>query len=196
MSKIKDIIKYFYYIGILILVIFLILNHKSCEDKLIKELIKPSKDTIDFNIKVKSDTIYIKDTILSFKYIKIPIPKIDTLYKVVYLDSGACNRIYVYEDSLKDTNISIYYKDYIQGILRNKNISYKLKVPIKIIDSITTIITISKKPTFEFTGGFVAGKGIISPNIEIGLKRHKIGLGYNLISKSPNFSYKYTFFTK
>ena len=67
-------------------------------------------------IKHSRDTIWAKDTLYKFKSIKVPvkIKVTDTIYKVLPVDSSACNTVSLYKDSLIDSNIVIYYKDYIQ----------------------------------------------------------------------------------
>ncbi len=138
-------------------------------------------------IKHSRDTIWAKDTIYSFKRIKIPVKVrvTDTIYKVLPIDSSACNTVSLYQDSLIDTNIAIYYKDYVQGILRSKDLSYKLKIPLKIIDSVKIKETITIKPKFNISAGSIVGANMIAPGIKVGIKRHEFGINYNIISPTP-----------
>jgi hypothetical protein len=138
-------------------------------------------------IKHTRDTIWAKDTIFSFKNIKVPIKvKVtDTIYKVTPIDSTACNTVYLYHDSLVDTNIVIYYKDYVQGLLKSKDMSYKLKVPLKIIDSVKIKETIIVKPNFNLSVGSIVGPNILAPGVKVKFKKHEVGVNYNLISPTP-----------
>lgn len=138
-------------------------------------------------IKHSRDTIWAKDTLYKFKSIKVPvkIKVTDTIYKVLPVDSSACNTVSLYKDSLIDSNIVIYYKDYIQGVLRSKDMSYKLKVPLRIIDSIKTKETITIKPKFNISLGSIVGVNMIAPGIKVRYKRNEFGINYNIISPIP-----------
>lgn len=189
MGKIKDIALL---VITLVALVLLVLMLPKCDGFKLPNL-KPNNDTIRIHT---VDTLWAKDTLFKFKTIKIPVPTIvtDTLYKPIYIDSNRCNTVFVYADSLVDSNLVIYYKDYIQGILRNKDLSYKLKVPLRIYDSVTT--TIIKRPTVAVYGALTLGQGIIAPGAEVGLKRFKIGLGINLITNKPIFSIGYKLFER
>jgi hypothetical protein len=187
-QKIKD---YLLFTTTLIAIVLFVMLLNKCGDALNKYKIENQKDTI---ITHKTDTVWARDTVFSFKKIKVPVPQVDTLYKPIYVDTNDCRRIFVYKDSLVDTNLVIYYKDYIQGILRGKELSYKLKVPLRIYDSTTTIIKIN--PKFELYGTLMLSKGMIAPMGEIGLKRFKIGFGYNLNTKAPVGSISYKLYSK
>lgn len=142
----------------------------------------------------KTEHIYHTDTVFQVKHIKIPVPRIDTVEKIVYADTNNCRRIYIYQDSLVDSNIVFYYKDYIQGTLRDKKMSYKLKVPIRIIDTIS--ITDKVFPKFNASIGFEVGLNLASPIINIGYEKGNVILGYNLLTKTPQVGFTYRIINK
>lgn len=187
MEKVKSYILLFLTFVVLILII---LSIKDCSG--LKEPLVPIKN--DTTIIHHKDTIWTKDTIFSFKHIKIPVKQVDTVFKPIYIDTNDCKRVFVYKDSLVDSNLIIYYKDYIQGILRDKELSYKLKVPLKIYDSV--IETIKIHPKFVLYGTLGIGQGIIAPGGEVALKRFKIGLGYNFQTRSYMGTLSYKLFEK
>ena len=75
--------------------------------------------------------------------------------------------IRVYYDTLTDANLVIMTKDTINGFLLGHNVSYKLKVPIRIIDSIfvNTIKTEQAKRKAKFLVGIGTSEGIQNFNI-------------------------------
>lgn len=178
------------------LLVWIFITMKSCNQSKIG--LNEKADTI-VKIIHTSDTVFPDPKIVhDLKIIKIPVPKIDTFFKPVYMDSSMYNRIYVYQDSVIDSNLIWRYKAYTQGILRDLKSSYTLKVPIRIIDSIKIDKTITKRSKFALYGGLIASKGLGAPMIEVGYKRISVGLGLNLLGEKPMpvFSYKYLLFSK
>lgn len=145
-----------------------------------------NNEIIVTKVKHTRDTIWAKDTLYSFKNIIIPKRIIDTIYKPVYIDSGMCNTVSLYTDSLIDSNIVINYKDYVQGILRNKEITYKLKVPLKIIDSIVVDKTQIIKPTKGLSTSLIATNRMIAPGIAIRHKNNEFGINLGISSPINN----------
>lgn len=137
-------------------------------------------------VKHTTDTIWAKDTLYSFKNIIIPKRIIDTIYKPIYIDSGICNTVSLYTDSLIDSNIVINYKDYVQGVMRNKEITYKLKVPLKIIDSIVVDKTQIIKPTKGLSTSLIATNRMIAPGIAIRHKNNEFGINLGISSPINN----------
>jgi len=181
----------------IILIIAILLT--TCGTGLVKDLIKANKPTSDTTVVHKVDTIFAHDTIYKFKGIKVPVPYIihDTVVKVDGKDT--CVNIKVYQDSLVDDNINIYYKDYIaQGTLLGKDLSYKLKVPLRIIDSQTMTIKVPTlyPPVFQIHASVIVGVNIFAPEIGVSYKRHTVTGGYNLTNKRPILGYKFTIFRK
>lgn len=191
-QKIKDYLLFGLTLGLLV---WIFLTMRSCEKSKIG--LNTGHDTVTV-IKHSVDTIFPDPKIIhDLKIVKIPVPRIDTVFKPVYMDSAMCNRIYVYQDSVIDSNLVWRYKAYTQGVLRDLKSNYTLKVPLKIIDSVKVTTTIVKRPRFALYGGLVASKGIVAPIGEVGLKRISVGLGLNLIgSPTPVFSFKYLILSK
>jgi hypothetical protein len=168
---------------------------KRLSDKYLINNILPdgTKETI-----TKTEHIYHTDTIFKVKHIEISKPVLltthDTFIKPVYVDTNNCRRIYVYKDSLVDSNIVFYYTDYIQGIIRDKKMSYKLKVPIRIVDSI--LIKDKIYPQFQLSVGMEAGLNMFSPLINISYKKGGLLVGYNLITKTPQIGFTYKLIQK
>lgn len=176
--------------------IIALLLFKSCHNT------PEQQNTVIKQIKHTRDTIWAKDTIYSFKNIKVkvPIKVTDTIYKSLPVDSTICKTVYLYEDSLVDTNLVIYYKDYVQGIMRDKSLKYKLKVPLKIIDSVNIKETIIIKPKFNISVGTMASVNMISPGIKFRVNRHEFGINYNIVTENPAegilVTWKYILFEK
>jgi hypothetical protein len=156
---------------------------------------QPQTETI---IKHKVDTIWAKDTTYKLVVKKIPVPKVvhDTIYKAAPLDSAICNRIHEYSDSLIDSNLVLNYKIYTQGILKDFKPSYKLKVPLRIIDSVWVLQRVEKNPIFALDGVVVVSRNTIAPMAYLSGKRTGVGVGYDMLNKTPVFSLKYNIFTK
>lgn len=146
----------------------------------------PATVTTDTLTTHTSDTIYQKDTIWNFKYKTITRPV------NVYINTQK-DTIRVYNDTLSDTNLVIMLKDTINGILLGQNISYKLKVPVKIIDSVFVNITkteLAKKRT-KFLVGLGTSEGIqnfnIAPLVGLQAPNGRIALyEYNISQKEHN----------
>lgn len=160
------------------------------------------QSTVITQIKHTRDTIWAKDTIYSFKNIKIKVPvKVtDTIYQPLPVDSTICKTVYLYEDSLVDTNLVIYYKDHVQGIMRDKSLKYKLKVPLRIIDSVNIKETIIVKPKFNLSVGTIVSVNMISPGIKFRVHKNEFGINYNFVNENPleglMLTWKYILFEK
>lgn len=191
LQKVKDYLLLALVLGLLV---WIFLTMRSCEKSKIG--LNMGHDTVTV-IKHTTDTIFPDPKIVhDLKIVKIPYPVVDTFYKPIVLDSNACNRIYVYQDSVIDSNLVWRYKAYTQGVLRDLKSNYTLKVPLRIIDSVKVTTTIIKRPTIEFYGGLTLGQGIIAPTAEVGLKRFKIGFGYNIQGHNYLGSVSYKIFQK
>src|ERR1700739_2312702 len=118
LQKIKDNLLL---ILVFIAIVWLSLTMKSCNQSKIG-----LNEKHDTTIVHHRDTIWAKDTLFSFKNIKIPVAypvKGDTIYKPIYIDTNKFKIVQVYQDSLIDSNITLYYKDYVQGALRGEKMS-------------------------------------------------------------------------
>lgn len=182
--------------GIILIVAILL---TTCGTNLVKDLVKANKPIPDTITIHDIDTIFPPKEPIQFKYIKVPTPYIvhDTIVNIEGKDT--CVNIKVYQDSLIDDNINIYYTDYVaQGTLLGKDLSYTLKVPLRIIDSQTTTIKVPTlyPPTFQLGAGLTVGSNIFAPEVGVSYKRHTLSLGYNLTNKQPIAGYKFVLFRK
>ncbi len=143
---------------------------------------------------VTSYTVYPKDTTLKFNLNKSK-PKIDTVVKIVYLDSSQCNRVLVYEDSIITKDYNVYSKKHIQGLLRFDTIGVKLKVPLRIIDSVKTTIRdsifLTKSPKYQLQVGLLASPKMLTPTVDLSINRSTYSIGYDPFNKQPIIGYKF-----
>ena len=189
--------------GIFIILIILLLFFISykCGNKniIISDSIKNTSDTISIH---KRDTIFLKDTIIVFKdkLVSKPYPiYIDTnKIKLQPLDSLQLYRFFIYNDSIEDSNIKIYSKIVTRGkTLNSFKPSYKLKVPIVIIDSIKTIIkdsifiTSTKLSKYQLSIGFITSPQILAPMIDLSINRSTYSIGYDPFNKQPLIKYSF-----
>ena len=181
-------------IGVIIFLLCMIFIANKCSENKYKHdnSIVNSKGEREYI--TKTEHVYHTDTVFQVKHIRIPIPTIDTVEKIVYADTNNCRRIYVYQDSLVDSNMVFYYKDFIQGTLRDKQMSYKLKVPTRIVDSIETKILID--PKFSLSAGGEVGLNILTPVLDFRYNKTTIGVGYNFLNKTPQLRLTYRLFQK
>jgi len=71
----------------------------------------------------------------------------------------------VYKDSLVNNEVAIVVTDTVDGTIESKQISYRLKVPLRIIDSVkVTITNIIKVPTPQ-RGFFIGAEAGMCPTI-------------------------------
>lgn len=179
----KDIV-----IVILLIVSFVIVLLKVEHCNPIKNQIVGSDTVMEYS----SDTIWSKDTLYVYK-------KTPTLTDSIFIyntDTSMCNYIREYKDTIEDTNIVIFTDDLIQGRLIESGLSYKLKIPVKIIDSVK--ITINNKITNKYSlyGGVQLGYKSINPYIDFNKSKYQIGLGYDIYNKSPNIRLGYKLYSK
>lgn len=185
---------------ILIILLLFFIGYK-CGNKniIISDSIKNTSDTISIH---KRDTIFLKDTIIVFKdkLVSKPYPiYIDTnKIKLQPLDSLQLYRFFIYNDSIEDSNIKIYSKIVTRGkTLNSFKPSYKLKVPIVIIDSIKTIIkdsifiTSTKLSKYQLSVGFITSPQILAPMIDLSINRSTYSIGYDPFNKQPLIKYSF-----
>lgn len=150
---------------------------------------------------IQSDTVWSKDTLIVFKSIKKPIH--DTLYildstrKDINIDSLLFIRIY--NDSLVDSNLTLYSKVKVVGILDQLDLSYKLKSKPSLITNNITTTKIEFKPNKIqiYTGIQLGGNKTsfnISPFININIKKATIQYNYGVINNSHNIGVGYKIF--
>jgi len=186
-NKLKDKIELICAIIIIAIIFYL---GKQCGSS--KEII-PGKIVTIINYR---DTIFPKDTIISFKDKLVPYPVyIDTnLYKPKPIDSLEMNRFFVYNDSIEDSNIKMYSKIVTQGkTLNSFKPSYKLKVPLIIKDStVVKIDSLVYRPyKYEIHAGVIVGVKNIVPTIDLSIDKCTYSLGYDPFNKQPMIGFKY-----
>jgi hypothetical protein len=141
MEKLKT-----YIIVTLALVVMIgIISIKSCKDN-IETLEKITVKEIHDTIRPKPIIIYLppKSNPIAIKEIIIEKP-----------DSNLCKIQRIYNDSIVDTNQTIYYTASTIGKLENITLGYKLKIPLIINNTkeITIHETETKLPNFSMSAG-------------------------------------------
>lgn len=146
-----------------------------------------------------SDTIFPKDTIISFKDKPVPYPVyVDTnKYRPIPIDSLDMHRFFTYKDSTEDLNVKIYSEIHTQGkTLKYFKPSYKLKVPLIIKDSVVikkdSLIYVPYK--YEIHGGIIVSPSMIAPTIDLSINKGTYGLGYDPFKKQIVVTAKYRLF--
>ncbi len=180
----------------IVIIILSILLFLECRKHInIPDSSKPQPDTVRVHDR---DTIFPKDTIWSFR--DRPVPKYihDTVEKPVAIDCEECKRMKLYLDTTSDKNITLFDSLWIQGLLRKRRTSYKLKVPLIITDSVTTTIKVPTlyPPNYELHVGTLIGYDLLAPTVDLSIKRHTMTVGYNIQTKQPILGYKFTIFRK
>lgn len=185
--------------GLVIILMFFIGYQCGNKNSDVQKIIKNTSDTTSTH---KRDTVFAKDTIIVFKnrFISKPYPiYIDTnKIKLQPLDSLQLYRFFIYNDSIEDSNIKIYSKIVTRGkTLNSFKPSYKLKVPIVIIDSIKTIIKDSifiantKLSKYQLSVGFITSPQILAPMIDLSINRSTYSIGYDPFNKQPLIKYSF-----
>lgn len=148
----------------------------------------------------KSDTVIVHDTvfpdpIINKIYVKVngPVKEVS----VIKYDSTICRLNRVYQDSLVDSNLVVYYKDSVNGVLLDKEMAYKLKVPLK-IHSTTTITDSVLIPVKSYKNGLYlfgeVGGNKSSFNYSVGAsfvskKNYMLGYRYGVVGSTHNIHF-------
>lgn len=152
-----------------------------------------SKTIVDTFIVKTTDTI--KPPAEIKWYPSKPKIRIDTVIKPIYLDSSACNRVYVYEDTIRTKDYDLYRKSHIQGRLRFDTTGVKLKVPLMVINSTTVTITkdslITHPYKYEIHAGILATPEMLAPMVELSVDKWSYSAGYDPFNKQPVIQVKY-----
>ncbi len=193
MKTLKD-----WLIIILAIILMVMILLKGCSNPFPNLEIQPQIQTI-----VKSDTVWTRDTIVRFKSIIKPIHDtiypLDTLVDNISVDSLAYNRIY--NDSLVDSNLTIFSDIKVIGILSQLDLSYKLKSkPSLITNNITTTITNVKIQPSKVS--IIAGLELggnkssfnLSPYIKVDIKKASIGYRYGVLDQTHSIGIGYKIF--
>ena len=174
-------------LGITIIVMFLM---KGCvnpfpnlevvpEQKIIKT---ETHDTIFTN----TELVKLK-TVTKFKY--------DTIYKIDTFKININDLMFtrVYNDSISDSNQTIYSMIKLDGVLNELSVSYKMKKkPYIITNTFGEVITntIVQVPKMSLYGGLEVGGNKstfnISPFINLNLKKKSIMYRYDILGRTHN----------
>ncbi len=144
------------------------------------------------------DTIRIPQEVVKFK--SKYYPKWDSILKIDTLFLGSpCDFVRFYNDSLSDSNITIYSDQEIIGILKESNTSYKLKVPIYIKETreIHDTKIIPNKLDLFVNSSVGGNQNQFNVSIGAGLRFKKVYYGYNYeaINKTHNITIGYKIFS-
>lgn len=190
MNKIKNYTILFSFITIAILLFYSQCNSIK-DNKTIVESIK----TIE-----KWDTINRPYEVVKFQ--TIYKPKYDTIRDINPGEINQDSLFYyrTYNDSLTDSNITIFTSNKVYGVLDGTQVNYRLKVP-KYIEHNKEIIktnTVTQQPKLSiYSGVSIDGndsKFNISPFIDLNIKKVNVGINYGLIDKTIGFKIGYRLF--
>lgn len=186
------------WVTIAIIVILLLRECRGIVNTYI-DINKPTTDTV-VEISHTSDTIWTKDTIYKIVPKKVFIPVVDTFWKPLPIDTNDFFRVFVSRDTFKTKELDLFTETHYQGLLRQIKPSYKLKVPIRIVDSVKVTTTVTNTVTtpcvFQVHVGVSVSSLLLAPEVGVSYKRHTFKAGYNLQNKFPTLGYSYTIFRK
>ncbi len=193
-----NIFKTIKWVTIAIIVILLLRECRGIVNTYI-DINKPNTDTV-VEISHTSDTIWTKDTIYKIVPKKVFIPVVDTFWKPLPIDTNDFFRVFVSRDTFKTKELDLFTETHYQGLLRQIKPSYKLKVPIRIVDSVKVTTTVTNTVTtpcvFQVHVGVLVSSQLLAPEVGVSYKRHTFKVGYNLQNKFPTLGYSYTIFRK
>lgn len=118
---------------------------------------------------------------------------------VPFADTSLCRYIRAYNDTISDSSLVVIISDSIQGKLRNRGFSYKLKVPLKIYEKTTIIDSIPYAVPFQAvyaTGGINSLGGFLVGADYQSKQRWGAGYYFNTSNKSHNVLFRYRIFKK
>lgn len=139
------------------------------------------------------DTIKSEYKVIEFKYRTKYLTKYDSVKvtDTVYTEN-LCDFTRTYNDSIEDSNLTIFNNIEVTGALKSFNQSYKLKIPKYIIrrDSIITVKTETIDPVLTLVAIGGVGGDNTSLNASIGgaiiYRKAYYGYNYNVINKTHN----------
>ncbi len=182
--------------GVVIIVMFLL---KGCTNPFPNlNDIKPDK----IEIREHHDTLWRDTTLIKFK--SIIHPKWDTIYKNIdsTIDLSILEFTKVYEDTLSDSEQTIYTNANVTGYLNNLDVSYRFKrTPKVIINTDSIFITKTSQPNrFSlYTGLRLNGNTNslnLSPYIEFNKNKLSVSASYGLIDKTIGIGVGYKIISK
>ncbi len=162
---------------------------------------KPKEVNLEPKIVEKWDTIKVTYKVVEFKTKYKPVPTIieDILPGEINQDSLFYVR--TYNDSLWDSDITVYTKTRVIGILDKEEVSYRLKGPKYIEHTVTKTEYLTKieSPKFSIYTGIVVGGNKssfnTSPFLDINYKKATVGMSYGLLDKSIGIKVGYKIFS-
>ena len=162
---------------------------RHCSSQKENNVIKPLIETIH-----TTDTIFAKDTFITYVYKPKFITKHDTVF--LPLDSVDCNKVLNYTDTIKNADYEIINTGVVQGVLRQLETKVKLKVPLIIIDSVRIHedSLVYKPNTFSMYLGMMTSFKTLSPVLDLNYKDMSYSLGYDFLNRSPLIGIKYRIF--
>ena len=178
--------------GLLVLALIYILFLQQCGTKCDPEIIEV--DTVT-NVTVY-DTIWFDTTRYNYITVNIPKPYYDTIEVARpagnYIDEFNTDPVYasIYEDTIKNDTLSIYYRAKVRGSLDELTFGYKIYTPyyIEKLTTITTEITREKRFQGIYIGMDVGGNksqfSHLAPMLGLVTRRYTYDLGYNIMDNS------------
>ncbi len=166
-------------------------NKHKCADPEIVEIIKRDSTT-------HVDTLYYDSTRYKYITVNVPTPYYDTIpvpMPVNFNDISETNFDYlmkfpaIYEDTISNDTISIFYRAKVRGYLDNLTLGYKVFTPYVIKETTTIQTEVTKKKAFN---GFYVGMDVgfikdslshVAPTVEASFNRFNISVGYDLMDK-------------
>lgn len=161
---------------------------------------KPKDNTLDTitTIEIEYDTIWPPPKIIEVP-VEVRVPVFTERIDTVVADS-ICQFVRTYSDSLPDSNLVIYYSDTVQGLLLGKDLSYRLKIPTTIKETITVtreVPKLVKSPVSGLYLGLEAGGNLslfnnISGALTLATKKgYSYSYRYNILQKTHNLQFGY-----
>ena len=178
--------------GLLTIAIIIILLMRSCGDKgqSFTEVI-----TVIDSVTV-IDTVRFDTTAFKYITVKIPMPYYDTIRIPTpagnyfdEFDDDDVKYLAIYEDTIKNDTISIYYRAKVRGSLEELTLGYKIFTPYYIEKTTTIQTEVTRQKRFQ---GFYIGMDIDigndgfkrpTPVIELSTYKINYNLGYNVNDK-------------
>ena len=193
-----DKIKNYVIIGLFAVVGVLVLLSQCNGPKSNETPVKP--DTVK---SVSWDTIKTPYKVVELRTIEKPMW--DTIRDIMPGEINQDSLFFVrtYNDSLADSNITIFTKARTFGMLDKLDIKYRLKVPQTIIKTESTTITVTETKTVPnkwdlYIGGEVGGSKTsfnISPYAGIRIKNVSYQYRYGIVDRTHNIGVGYKIFT-
>lgn len=147
---------------------------------------------------IKGDSMIVWDTVdRPYEVIKFKTkyyPKWDTAYVDTTDSWPEMNTpiTKVYNDSLSDSNLTIFSSYKVLGLIKEQSLSYRLKTPLEIIKTVSRVDTLRviKSHNWSLYGGLEVGgntsKFNASPFLTLNAKKISITYRYGVIDKTHN----------